>query len=89
MTFCITESGVPVAQHKPHDLALQRCVKATEAIKQNWPDLYLFDPTPIAQATWRVGSECVAIVGKGDEYVFSNLTFAKVIARERGQREKY
>merc|ERR1719261_490134 len=31
-----------------------------------------------AKATWRVGSECVAIVRKGDEYVFSNEPLPKL-----------
>jgi fatty acid desaturase len=67
-----------VAHHINHTIPHYNAVKATEAIKQNWPDLYLFDPTPIAQATWRVGSECVAIVRKGDEYVFSNEPLPKL-----------
>jgi len=67
-----------VAHHINHTIPHYNAVKATEAIKQNWPDLYLFDPTPIAQATWRVGSECVAIVRKSDEYVFSNEPLPKL-----------
>ena len=67
-----------VAHHINHTIPHYNAVKATEAIKQNWPDLYLFDPTPIAQVTWRVGSECVAIVRKGDEYVFSNEPLPKL-----------
>jgi fatty acid desaturase len=67
-----------VAHHINHTIPHYKAVKATEAIKENWPELYLYDPTPIAEATWRVGSECVAIVKKGDEYVFSNEPLPKL-----------
>ena len=41
--------------------ALRDAVEATEALKAAYPELYLYDPTPIATATWRVGSKCIAV----------------------------
>ena len=41
-------------------------VKATEALKAKYPDLYLYDPTPIATALWRVASKCVAVEPRGE-----------------------
>jgi|TARA_B100001142_G_scaffold274828_1_gene282965 omega-6 fatty acid desaturase (delta-12 desaturase) len=34
--------------------------------------LYLYDDTPIASATWRVGSKCIAVYKRGDEWVFTD-----------------
>ena len=45
---------------------------ATEAIKENFPDLYLYDPTPIPQALWNVCVGCTAVEKVGDKYVWSN-----------------
>jgi len=35
--------------------------EATEAIKKKWPDLYLFDPTPVHKALWRIASSCISV----------------------------
>ena len=37
-----------------------------------YPELYLYDPTPIAAATWRVGSKCIAVYKRGNEWVFTD-----------------
>ena len=37
-----------------------------------YPDLYLYDPTPIMTATWRVGSKCIAVYKRGNEWVFTD-----------------
>merc|ERR1712216_1006680 len=34
---------------------------ATEAIKETFPDHYLYDPTPLPEVLWRVSTECVAV----------------------------
>ena len=42
-------------------------VEATDAIKAAFPEMYRFDPTPIAVALWRVGTDCVAVEeGEGE-----------------------
>jgi len=35
--------------------------EATEAIKKAFPDLYLYDPTPIPKAIWRIVSNCISV----------------------------
>lgn len=40
-------------------------LKATNALKEKYPHLYLYDPTPIATALWRVASKCVAVEERG------------------------
>jgi fatty acid desaturase len=44
--------------------------KATEAVKKAFPNHYLYDPTPIVEATWRVANNCVAVEKKGEQWVF-------------------
>ena len=61
-----------VAHHVNHTIPHYHAKKATEALASAYPDLYLYDPTPIATATWRVGSKCIAVVKKGDEWVFTD-----------------
>jgi len=46
--------------------------EATDAVKAAFPKHYLYDPTPIPQATWRVANKCVAVQKKGDQWVFKN-----------------
>ena len=51
-------------------------VDATNAIKANFPDYYLYDPTPIWKATLRVACNCMAVESQGSYWVF-NKTPAK------------
>jgi omega-6 fatty acid desaturase (delta-12 desaturase) len=41
-------------------------VRATRALRDNFPDLYRLDPTPIPKALWRVATRC-QVVSKVDE----------------------
>jgi len=66
-----------VAHHINHTIPHYHAKMATEALQKAYPDLYLYDPTPIATATWRVGSKCIAIVKKGDEWVFTDKELAR------------
>jgi len=56
-----------VAHHVAHTIPHYKAVKATNALKEAFPDLYLYDPTPIHVALWRVCSECVAIRPRGTD----------------------
>lgn len=40
------------------------------AVKAAFPNHYLYDPTPILEATWRVANNCVAVEKKGEQWVF-------------------
>ncbi len=55
-----------VAHHVECAIPHYHAVKATEALKTKYPDLYLYDPTPIATALWRVASKCVAVEPRGE-----------------------
>jgi len=50
-----------VAHHVCSTIPHYKAVKATEALKKSFPDLYLYDPTPIHKALWRVSSRCTAV----------------------------
>ena len=59
-----------VAHHVESGIPHYHALEATHALKKAFPDLYLYDPTPVHQALWRVASKCVAVVRRGDRYVF-------------------
>lgn len=64
-----------VAHHVCAAIPFYKARKATEALKEKFPDLYLYDPTPIHKALWRVASRCTAVQkAKGGEkgtYIFT------------------
>lgn len=55
-----------VAHHMDARIPHYNAVKATRALKENFPDLYRFDPTPVPKALWRVATRC-HVVSKCDE----------------------
>jgi fatty acid desaturase len=55
-----------VAHHMDARIPHYNAVKATRALRENFPDLYRYDPTPIPQALWRVATRC-HVVSKGEE----------------------
>ena len=66
-----------VAHHINHTIPHYHAREATDAIMKAYPDLYLYDPTPIATATWRVGSKCIAVYKRGNEWVFTDQRVKK------------
>lgn len=46
--------------------------EATEAIKEAFPELYLYEPTPIPQALWRVCKGCASVEKRGDRWIWKN-----------------
>jgi omega-6 fatty acid desaturase (delta-12 desaturase) len=55
-----------VAHHMDARIPHYHAVKATHALRENFPDLYRYDPTPIPKALWRVATRC-QVVSRGDE----------------------
>ena len=55
-----------VAHHMDARIPHYNAAKATRALRENFPDLYRFDPTPIPKALWRVATRC-HVVSKRDE----------------------
>jgi fatty acid desaturase len=54
-----------VAHHLDARIPHYNAKRATEALKQAFPDLYLFDPTPIPKVVWRIARKC-NVVSKAD-----------------------
>lgn len=61
-----------VAHHYDSSIPHYKAQAATDAIKENFPELYLYDPTPIPEALWRVCKGCAVVEKRGDKYVWKN-----------------
>jgi omega-6 fatty acid desaturase (delta-12 desaturase) len=61
-----------VAHHFDSTIPHYKADIATEAIKENFPGHYLYDPTPIPEALWRVAKGCTAVEQRGDKWVWKN-----------------
>ncbi len=55
-----------VAHHLDHKIPHYHAAEATEAIKNAFPDLYRYNPTPIRRALWDVATTC-HVVGPTDD----------------------
>ncbi len=61
-----------VAHHYDSSIPHYKAQAATDAIKDKFPELYLYDPTPIPEALWRVCKGCSVVEKRGDKYVWKN-----------------
>jgi len=59
-----------VVHHLNHQIPHYHAREATEAIKKAFPDQYLYDPTPIWAATYRVACKCVGVVNVDGMWVY-------------------
>jgi fatty acid desaturase len=50
-----------VAHHVNCTIPHYKAQKATDALKKAFPDLYLYDPTPVPLALWRVVANCFRV----------------------------
>jgi len=55
-----------VAHHIDCTIPHYYAKEATEAIKTSFPKAYLYDPTPVHKAIWRVAANCIAVKRTGD-----------------------
>ena len=60
-----------VAHHIDARIPHYHAVKATRALRENFPDLYLYDPTPISRALWRVAMRCNVVSRAEEGWTFS------------------
>jgi omega-6 fatty acid desaturase (delta-12 desaturase) len=61
-----------VAHHFDSTIPHYKAQAATDAIKEAFPQLYLYDPTPIPEALWRVSKGCTVVEKRDDKYVWKN-----------------
>lgn len=72
-----------VAHHFDSSMPHYKAEIATEAIKGAFPQLYLYEPTPIPQALWRVAKGCTAVRKQGDRWIWNNDNYvSKVEVKE-------
>jgi omega-6 fatty acid desaturase (delta-12 desaturase) len=61
-----------VAHHFDSTIPHYKAQAATDAIKEEFPEVYMYDPTPIPQALWRVAKGCTACEKRGDRWIWKN-----------------
>jgi omega-6 fatty acid desaturase (delta-12 desaturase) len=61
-----------VAHHYDSSIPHYKAQAATDAIKENFPELYFYDPTPIPEALWRVCKGCAAVEKRGEKWIWNN-----------------
>lgn len=61
-----------VAHHFDSTIPHYKAQAATDGIKEKFPELYLYDPTPIPQALWRVCKGCTVVEKRGDKWIWKN-----------------
>ena len=66
-----------VIHHIYPRMAHYHAQEATEAIKKAFPDLYLFDPTPVHVALWRVLRNCISVKRLGKLWVYDSPDLKK------------
>ena len=61
-----------VAHHFDSTIPHYKAQAATDAIKDKYPAFYLYDPTPIPQALWRVAKGCTSVEKRGNRWIWNN-----------------
>jgi len=61
-----------VAHHVCSSIPHYNAGEATKALKEAFPEHYLYDPTPIHEALWRIACKCVAVRKEGDMWVYTD-----------------
>jgi omega-6 fatty acid desaturase (delta-12 desaturase) len=61
-----------VAHHFDSSMPHYKAQAATDAIKEHYPHLYLYDPTPIPQAMWRVAKGCTSVQKRDGVWIWDN-----------------
>jgi len=61
-----------VAHHVCSSIPHYNAVEATKALKEAFPNHYLYDPTPIHEALWRISAKCVVVRKEGDMWVYTD-----------------
>ena len=50
-----------VAHHIDSTIPHYKAQAATQAIKAFYPDIYMYEPTPVFQALWRLATKCFQV----------------------------
>ena len=59
-----------VVHHIDCTIPHYRAWAATDAVKKAFPDHYLYDPTHLPEALWRISTKCIAVEERGNKWVF-------------------
>jgi fatty acid desaturase len=75
-----------VAHHIDARIPHYNAVKATRALREHFPEIYLYDSTPIHRAIWRAAMHCNVVTKADDGWTFVGRR--KVPARANQQSSK-
>mmetsp|Transcript_5518 Transcript_5518/g.8330 ORF Transcript_5518/g.8330 Transcript_5518/m.8330 type:complete len:442 (+) Transcript_5518:81-1406(+) len=59
-----------VAHHLDSSIPHYNAIKATDALKSKFPEHYLYDPTPVPLALWRVAKSCLEVEKRESMWLF-------------------
>jgi len=59
-----------VAHHIDARIPHYHAAKATQALREHFPDLYRYDPTPIPRALWKVATQCNVVTRTNEGWKF-------------------
>ena len=77
-----------VAHHLCPQIPHYHAQEATESIKRAFPHLYLFDPTPVHWALWRICSNCVSVQKLNNMWVYTNTRTKHHQQQQQGSTKK-
>jgi fatty acid desaturase len=59
-----------VVHHIDCTIPHYRALAATKAVEKAFPEHYLYDPTPLPEALWRISTKCIAVEERDNKWVF-------------------
>lgn len=68
-----------VAHHFDSSIPHYNAQLATDAIKEEFPQLYLYEDTPVFEAFWRVCKGCAGVKKEGDKYIWNNEGYEELL----------
>ena len=73
-----------VVHHIDCTIPHYRALAATKAVEKAFPEHYLYDPTPLPEALWRISTKCIAVEERDNKMLDLRHTCPCFAVRLRG-----